>query len=153
MRLRITDTVLLASAVIFSHAVWTGARLVPIVYHALFHKETDASIRLIMPAVTRFASDFPLVFVVLICIVGFLAAMLSRNRPELGRAYLVAGVSAQGLISWVAAFCFCFLSFTGPICLHHDSSFDLPQFLTTAWGSSPLHLWHFFSRLVLHVGN
>jgi hypothetical protein len=110
------------------------------VYRALYRDETTANIRLIMPAITRFASDCALVFVVLICMAGFLAAMLSRNRPDLGRSYLVAGVSGQVLIAWVAAFCFCFESFTGPLCLHHAPSFELPQFLTTAYGFFPVTL-------------
>ena len=138
MRLHITDTILLASSVILSHAVWTGSRFVPIVYHVLLRNETDANIRLIMPSITRIASDFAIIFVMLICLAGITTMALSRSRSPQSRAYLLAGVSGQCLIAWLAAFCFCFESFTGAMSLHHASRFEFPLFLSSVWGFFPV---------------
>ena len=110
----------------------------PIAYRALLRDATD--IRMLMPSITRAASDFVIVFVVLILLVGASAIMLSRVRSHCANACLLAGVSAQGLIVWVAFFCFCFESFTGAMCLHHGSRFEMLQFARSAWGVFPVTL-------------
>lgn len=139
MRFRKTDAVLLATAVALSSLVWSGSRLVPIVYRALYRTESEATIRSsLMHPLARIASDCSLFIVALICATGFIAAFLSRTRQS--QAFVLLGVVLQCLVAWVACLCFCFDSFTDGMCLHHGPQFDIGMFVISAWGVFPVTL-------------
>jgi hypothetical protein len=139
MKVGSTDMVFLATSIALSDIVWTGGRFVPIIYRALFRTESEADIRLsLMPAITRLASDFSLLFVAIICLTGFAAVLLSRTRHS--QAWVLLGATSQCFVAWTACFCFCFDSFTGGMCLHHGPEFEIGRFVTTAWGVFPITL-------------
>ena len=138
MKLRIIDATFIASSVILSHIVWTASRFVPIVYRVLFRSESEANIQLLMPAITRMASDFSFVFIGLISLAGFVSIILTKRRTA--NMYVLVGVAGQCLIAWIAIFCFSYDAFTGGMSLHHGPEFELLKFLSTAWGFFPISL-------------
>jgi hypothetical protein len=93
-----------------------------------------------MPAVTRFAADNHWAFTVVNAVLCLVAIGFLRRRPEKAPRIVLAAACGLGLGTWVAMFGYCYVGFTGPMCLHHEPEFDLLNFLAFGGGVFPVTL-------------
>jgi hypothetical protein len=140
MQTRIATFLLVASAVTLSFVCVSVAWLVPAAFRSLYGLKSLDEVRDFMPAITRLASDHSWFIAVLLsgaCLVSIAAL---RRLPDRTVQCITVGLCAQGLVTWMAMFCFCFEGFTGPMCLHHGPEFELPQFVSFGAGVFPVTL-------------
>ena len=140
MTTRIASFLLIASAVTFSFVCVLIAWLVPPAFRSLYGLKSLDEVRDFMPAITRVASDHSWFIAVLLAGVCLASLVALRRLPDRTVQCITVGLCAQGLVTWVAMFCFCFEGFTGPMSLHHGPEFEFPQFASFGAGVFPVTL-------------
>ena len=137
MQTRIAATLLVASATAHAFVCILIALLVPAFFRVIYHIESHNDLLIRMPTITRLVTDHAWFIAVAFAIVCGAALIALRWRSQKVVQVLALGLCAQGLVTWLAMFSFCYDGFQGGMSLHHDSDFTFPQFMTFAGGVFP----------------
>ena len=137
MQTRIAAILLVASATAHAFVCILIALLVPAFFRVIYHIESHDDLLIRMPTITRIVTDHAWFIAIAFAIVCCAALIALRWRSQKVVQILALGLCAQGLVTWLAMFSFCYDGFQGGMSLHHDSDFTFPQFMTFAGGVFP----------------
>lgn len=138
MQNRIAAILLVASAATQAFVCIWIALLVPQFFRVAFgHKSMDEALAS-MPAVTRLVSEHSWLIAIGFALVCLTALAALRRCPEKTMPTLAIGLCAQGFVTWLAMFCFCFEGFIGPVRLSRGPEFDSSRFMGFAAGVFPV---------------
>jgi hypothetical protein len=116
------------------------AACAPHYFTILYRLETLGKAWEFMPTITRVAVRGAFVIPLLHALVCVVSLFWLKRCPDRILTVATVGLCAEGLVTWSTMFCFCFEGFTGLMCMHHGPRFELPEFLTFAWGVFPITL-------------
>ena len=128
MKSRVLTLLLASSAVVLSYVILLVGNHVQRFFQ-IGYQATSAEASNLMPAPTRFASQYAWGFALAVLLFFIIAAVCSRRYPASNIQIVTAGLCGQGAVVWVAMFCFCYSGFCGPMTLHRGPAFDLGEFL------------------------
>lgn len=140
MPTRIASILLLASAAAQSFVCGLIARIVTPAFHSIYRLKSMDEAWDLMPPITRFASKQSWLIVIALGAVCLGSLLALRRFPERTIHCMTVGLCAEGFVTWLAMFCFCFDGFTGPMSLHHSPEFELLQFVSFGAGIFPVTL-------------
>jgi hypothetical protein len=116
------------------------AAIVPGAFVAIYGLKTRGETLVLMPDITRYASEHSW-FIVLLLVAACVGSLVAVHRFARSTVQCMAvGLCAQALVAWSAMFCFCYMGFTGPMSLHHDSEFEFFKFVSFGAGVFPVTL-------------
>jgi hypothetical protein len=139
MSTRLPSLLLAAAAVVASYVVVVVGDLVPRFLQVSFKLKPE-EIAGFMSYPTRFAVGSSWVFVVGVLLAFLVALLLFRLRPLHVLRVTVVALCVQGVVVWIAFFCYCYQGFCGPMCLHHGPEFDPIEFARFEAGVFPASL-------------
>ncbi len=137
---QVASILLLASAAAQSFVCVLIAWIVPPAFHSIYRLKSLHEAWDLMPPITRFASENSWLIVIALGAVCLGSLLALRRFPERTIHCMTVGLCAEGFVTWLAMFCFCFDGFTGPMSLHHGPEFELPQFISFGAGVFPVTL-------------
>lgn len=138
MPTRIAAILLVASAATQAFVCLWIALLVPSFFRVAYGQKSMDETLAFMPTVTRMVSEYSWLIAVGFALVCLTALAALRRGPEKIVQTVAVGLCAQGFVTWLAMFCFCFDGFLGPVRLNRGPEFDLSQFLSFAAGVFPV---------------
>lgn len=140
MQARIAAILLVASAATQAFVCMWIALLIPSFFRAIYNLKSPDDLLIIMPTITRLISDQSWIIAVAFAIVAFVALIALRWRSEKVVNILAVGLCAQGIVTWLTMFSFCYDGFLGDMSLHRKPEFSGNQFLRFAGGVFPVTL-------------
>lgn len=140
MSTRLGSSLLVGAAIVKSYVVLVIGSMVPAFFAQTYQVRTLAEMDIYIPSVTQFASRFAWVFALSLVLLTTAVLTLLRRCPARYPRLLAMGLSSQGLVLWLAMFCFCFEVFRGPMSMHHGPRFEFSQFFQFAFGVFPVTL-------------
>ena len=139
MNTRVASILIASTGCVLALFIFEGGEMAPRLF-ARAYGDARQQMPELIPAPTRFAVEHLWIFIaLLIATSAYLLARLKR-RTEKSLEIVASALSAQGLIAWIAMFCFCYSGFEGMMCMHHDSEFEFRIFLSFAYGFFPITL-------------
>lgn len=139
MNARVTSILIASTGCVLALFLFELAQLAPKVLTLRFGDALRQTPELI-PAPTTFAVKNYWVFITAIATISFYVLIRLRRATERPLEIIATGLSAQGLITWLAMFCFCFDGFKAGFCMHDEPEFEFVQFVSFAHGFFPITL-------------
>ena len=102
--------------------------LTPPAFRAMYGLKSLDAVRDFGPTITQLACEHTWLIDVVFATVCFGSLAAVRLRSDRPVQCIAVGLCAQDLVTWAAMFCFCFVGFTGPMCLHQGPEFELVSF-------------------------
>jgi hypothetical protein len=135
---RIAISLLTAFAVTLSFVLLLIAWIVPPAYCAVYRIKSLDDFRNFVPPITLFATDHSWLIALLLGAVLLASFLMIRRSPDRPIRCLTVGLCVQGLVAWLAMYCFFSNEFLGPISMHHDPAFDFGTFVAFGFGVFPI---------------
>ena len=121
-------------AFVFMWIAW----LVPHLFYYVYRMKSLDELRDFMSPIAKLATGHSWFIALLIGAIWVASLLALRRFPDRTIQCVTVSLCAQGLVSWLAAFCLLFDELLGPISMHHEPAFDFGAFFVFGGGVFPI---------------